>query len=270
MQATRQVDALVLSVEPFGEQDRLLTLLAPTYGVVRGVARGARKHSSHLFAATSPLVLMRAAVRVDSAGFCDVREARPLEAFASGAVDPLRLAYLSAVSELVRAIARTEPVADDDGHLFTDTVAALRELATGERPRLAVAAMAAGQFPRLGIAPDWTQCAACGGVLATMQPLCCSLSDGPLCQTCAADDSAALTVPGAVHMAVVALTGPNRGKGDRGFPELTALSREDERTLYDLVVRLLSEWGGIVLKSLQIAERMEPARTLQAGIDPSS
>jgi len=269
VQATRQVDALVLSVSPFQEQDRLLTLLSPRLGLVRGVARGARRHSSHLFAATSPLVLMRAAVRCDSSGFCDVREARLLEAFAGDGADPVRLAYLSAISELARAIVNAGPIEDVEC-LFTDTVAALRAVASGDRPRLAMAYMAAGQFARLGIAPDWTECGRCGATLISAQGAWCSLADGPLCQACAGVDKHALAVPAAVQRTLVAAAPPPGCGSDSSWSADLDLSRAEEDALYELVTRLLREWGGIVLKSLQIAERLEPPRARQAGIDPSS
>ncbi len=269
MQATAQVDALVLSVSPFQEQDRLLTLLSPRLGLVRGVARGARRHSSHLFAATRALVLMRAAIRYDSSGFCDVREARLLEAFAGDGADPVRLAYLSAISELARAINNAGPIEDGEC-LFTDTLAALRAVANGDRPRLAMAYMAASQFARLGIAPDWTECGRCGATLAPAQRVWCSLADGPLCQACAGGDKHALAVSAAVHRMLVAAASPSfRGSGSSWSAE-DDLSRVEEDALYELVTRLLREWGGIVLKSLHIAEHLEPPRARQAGIDPSS
>jgi len=48
MSQTYQATGINLKGVPFGERDRLLTILSPEYGLIRAVAGGARKHHSSL------------------------------------------------------------------------------------------------------------------------------------------------------------------------------------------------------------------------------
>lgn len=48
MSRTYQTTGINLKSIPFGEADRLLTILSPEYGIIRAVAGGARKHNSRL------------------------------------------------------------------------------------------------------------------------------------------------------------------------------------------------------------------------------
>jgi DNA repair protein RecO (recombination protein O) len=57
--ALYRCEALVLRVQPFGETDRLATLLAPEHGRFRALAKGAQKGRSHLSAAVQPFVRAR-------------------------------------------------------------------------------------------------------------------------------------------------------------------------------------------------------------------
>jgi len=55
--------ALVLRTRPFGESDRIVTLLTEQHGKVAGIAKGA-KNSRRRFAGTlEPFVLIRAVFR---------------------------------------------------------------------------------------------------------------------------------------------------------------------------------------------------------------
>lgn len=57
MSSLYKVTGIVVKGHPFGESDRLVTLLSPEYGLVRAVVPGARKHRSQLRGRTELLVV---------------------------------------------------------------------------------------------------------------------------------------------------------------------------------------------------------------------
>jgi len=159
--------ALVLTARPLGDTSKIVTLLSPRLGVVRAVAKGARRSKARLAAGSVALRLIDALLYR--------REGRELDILSEAQVQwsPDRLAadwrlYLEAgrLTEVVLATAGggTDPAAD-----FTLLRTALELLEGGLEPRLVRLFHLKGHLLNHGLWPRLEVCAACGEAI-----------DGPL------------------------------------------------------------------------------------------
>lgn len=166
--ATYQAEALVLDARPFGEADRLVTLLALDGRRIRAVARGARRARSRLAAAVQPFVhgryLLWRGRSLDG-----ISQAEVVESFARLRGDGPRIAAASYVAELAQAFAGEE----ESPGLGPLVLSAFAEIAAGEgelsaeRRDLALFAAEAGLLALAGYRPNLEACVLCGrGLLA--------------------------------------------------------------------------------------------------------
>jgi len=176
-----KTDGVVLKVQNYNDDDRLLTILTRSSGVVYAFAGGAQKMRSRLANVCSPLCYAdfelfknRDKYVVDSAEmktlFYGLRE------------DLTTVTYATYFCELAMTMAPSEEPADDVLRLLLNT---LHMLETGKRsPDVLKAIMELRLMSIGGYRPDLVACESCGG--ADKAPFWFSAEDGNiLCDDCA-------------------------------------------------------------------------------------
>ena len=152
-------EGIVLRSQPFGEADRIITLLTRPEGKVRAVARGVRQTRSRLMGSTQLFTY---------GSYLLVRGRSDLETLSQGEIrESLRrlredldlMAYASYACELVdRMMVEREP----DEFVFGLVLAVLRQMEAGSPPFGLVRYLELALLDRLGYRPELDGCLRCG------------------------------------------------------------------------------------------------------------
>lgn len=181
----RADEAILIEFRPLAEADLLVTALTRAHGLVRGVARSARRSRRRFGGALDPLshVQLRWVER-SGRDLQTLESADVVHSYASAQADPAVQAACAVVAEILRA---GESHASDDDRTFRLVVAVLDALEGGEPP-LAVVRYFEAWFLRIhGVTPDPDRCAQCAREVRG--PARLSRSDGsPRCAACARRD----------------------------------------------------------------------------------
>ena len=176
---TVKTDALVLRHAGFGENDRMLTLLTRSLGLVSACAHGCRKATSRLLAASElftagEYLLHEKGGRYTLSGFSLKENYYPLR------LDYARLSHGVYWLNLCEAVAQP---GGDCARLFKMMLLSLAVLAYGETPPRALTAVFLAQLSLLeGFAPRLDVCLRCGRPLRA--PMRFDVKNGGAC--CAA------------------------------------------------------------------------------------
>jgi len=185
-----KVDGLVLKARPFGEADRILTILDPRLGKVEAVAKGARRVKSSLRGACQPFshnqFFLWQGRSLDGISQCEV-----VESFSCLRDDLPRMAAASYVAEFVDDVVRERDPSPETYELVLDT---FRWLAEAEPTKANVTHILRAfdlRFLALaGFAPSLDACAGCGQPLAawagTGQVAFSAAAGGVICPACRA------------------------------------------------------------------------------------
>lgn len=194
--ASVQCQAVVLRVLEFGESDRIVHLLTPTWGRVTAIAKGA-KRSRKRFSGTLDL-FHRLQVQLERrrpTSMIRLDHTRLLDAHEALRVDPRRFALASYLTELLDRLATEGGAPADAARVFEAAVATLDGLAylptdTGTLVLLELRLLAV-----LGLRPELTRCVRCGEGLGREQTTRFHIAEGgPLCANCGADVATAIPV----------------------------------------------------------------------------
>jgi len=148
--------AIVLTARPLGDHEKIVTLLTPQRGIIRVVAKGARRPKGRLTSGTVAYRVIEALIYV--------KEGRELGYLAEANVlwsapnigDKWRLFLIAGVlSETILA------VTEDGGYYLLRT--AIELLEGGIEPRLVTIFFFKGLLKDQGLWPDFTGCAVCDG-----------------------------------------------------------------------------------------------------------
>lgn len=156
-----KVEAVVLRSGPFGEADRLVTLLSPDRGKIRAVAKGTSKPHSRLAAAVQPFVRARfilwAGKALDGISQAEIVRVRP-----SLSADPGAMAAASYCCELVEGTAQERQEANAFFALLDQALEHLAAAGADGR-RVALRWFELQLLAAAGFAPQLSACASCGG-----------------------------------------------------------------------------------------------------------
>jgi DNA repair protein RecO (recombination protein O) len=151
--------ALVLRAVPYGEADRVVTLLCEKEGKVSALAKGARR-SQKRFAGGLGMMSLGRATYVDRPG----SELGRMERFEATQMWPGiladlgKIAHVGYVAELVEALS---PPHHEERRVFELACAFLRALETGEPSADRLRAFEAQLLDRLGMRPELERCVVC-------------------------------------------------------------------------------------------------------------
>ncbi|MBI3953949.1 MAG: DNA repair protein RecO [Chloroflexi bacterium] len=189
-----KAEGIVLKGRELGEADRIVTLLTPTYGKLRAVAKGVRKPRSRLAGHLEPLT--RVAILVAHGQSLDIiAQAQTIESFRPLREDLWRASCGLYLAELVDRFtvegAESEPVYKLLLETLTRLALAL-PAKEGRESRPAGMSAAAGLLrsfevellDHLGYRPELGQCIACRRALEPVENYFSSSAGGMACPAC--------------------------------------------------------------------------------------
>lgn len=157
--------ALVVRTYDFGEADRIVVLLTREQGIVRGVAKGARRANSRFGSRLQPFVEINVQL-YPGRNLATITEVDTVAFFATGLIDDLTLyAAGCAVLEAVEKLAVEHTQSEELFDLAISALQALSQTAsTGgtDQAKLIVAGFLAQAMAAAGWEPSLYQCAQCG------------------------------------------------------------------------------------------------------------
>jgi DNA repair protein RecO (recombination protein O) len=175
-------EAYVVRTQDLGESDVIVTLLAENAGIVKGVARAARRSRRRFGGALEPLT--RVSVRwMDKEGR-DLQRIESLEArrsYAELQSDPARQAACAVLAEVGAAVGREEQ-GDAKGFRLIGSV--LDAMEGGLDPLIAVRYFEYWTLRLHGLLPDLTRCQLCGRELVAKVPRLAQRGVGVVCRSC--------------------------------------------------------------------------------------
>jgi DNA repair protein RecO (recombination protein O) len=178
---TDQAEAIVLRTSNIGDQDKIVVFFCREKGILRGVAKGARKFGNRFGSSLEPLSVVRVFYyekeRRDlvTISGCDL-----IESFFEIQTEPATAFLLSYFAELIEEFA---PTRAREEVLYRLLLSVLRGLKEGGEREFAAAYFEAWFLQANGLLPDLAVCRKCGQPLAPgwLGPK----RDGAYCPDCA-------------------------------------------------------------------------------------
>jgi DNA repair protein RecO (recombination protein O) len=154
----RNSPAIVLRWRPYGESDKIVTLLSRDFGKFTGIAKGAVRSKRRFVNSLEPLARVRVHFRQRPETSLAFLESSELLAAPGPLSEPTRFAYGSYLAELVdRLTAEGQPAAD----LHALLAEALEELERGPATDVFLRSFELKLLLRAGVGPQLERCAAC-------------------------------------------------------------------------------------------------------------
>ena len=176
-----RVSAVVLRHADWGETDRLLTLYARERGLIRAVAKGARKINSRKAGHLQPFTQV-ALLLAKGRGLLIVTQAETVNAFLPLLEDLIKTGNAAYIVELLYRFSREE----DGGHpalfkLLTDT---LERIQNEESAWLPVRYFEMRFLDAVGFRPQLFECVNCGREIRAEDQFFSAAAGGVICPRC--------------------------------------------------------------------------------------
>jgi DNA repair protein RecO (recombination protein O) len=176
-------DAIVLRTYNLAEADRIAVCLTRSAGLVRAVARGARRMKSRFGAALEPFTLIRLAFyEKENRELVSISNAEILKSHFDLAAQLEASEVLAYMGELVADFSPPHEVNEKLFRMVTACVDAL-ETSPGSA-RLILRYFEVWLLRLAGLFPDVRSCADCGARLSESDPACLDAEVNPHCQRC--------------------------------------------------------------------------------------
>lgn len=187
---TYRAEAVVLKGFDVGEADRILTLVTPTHGKVRAVAKGVRKTRSHMGGHVD--LFMRCSLLLAHGRQLDiVTQAETLDTYGPLRTDLWRSSLAHYVAELVERFSVDEAPNAPMYALTTQTLAAL---AAEDNPVMVVRAFEVRLLGIAGYRPQLYRCLHCESAIAPGANRFSVKLGGVLCPLCHCADGGAIGI----------------------------------------------------------------------------
>lgn len=252
-------EGIVLKTRPYGETNKIVTILTREAGKVTGMARGAKKPASRLAAVTQPFThgsfLMQ-----KGRGMGTIQQGELLSSMRQLTQDIEVTAYVSYIVELVdKLVEEDQPVP----HVFGLVEQAFHAISEGYDPEAITLFVEWKMLPVAGVHPILHQCANCG---ATEGEFAFSFKfNGFLCHRCFEQDPYLIRLnPQLVRLIRMMYTVPIERVGN------ISLKRETKNFLKKIVRTIFEEQTGIRLKSRTFLDQLERTPELRTNREPNS
>lgn len=195
--------AVVLRWRPYGESDKIATLLTRDFGKLTGIAKGARRSRRRFANSLEPLARVRVHFRQRPQAGLAFLESCDLLSAAGGLVEPARFAYGSYLAELADQLTVEGQAAEDHFELLDDAVAVLQE---GPASAALLRAFEVQLLVRAGFAPEMESCHHChvpfgGAATILLDPMNGTFS----CPDCRSRNASSIEVAAGVVSHLVSL-----------------------------------------------------------------
>ncbi|MBU1185777.1 MAG: DNA repair protein RecO [Acidobacteria bacterium] len=196
--AIERSEALILQTGPFSEQDKLITFFTREKGILRGIAKGARKFGNRFGSSLEPPShVFIVYYEKEGRDLVTVSQCELQESFFDLQCDSRVSFSLCYYAELVQEFV---PLHSREDILFRLLLRTLQALKKGGELELLSAYFEAWLLRAGGLEPDLRACGTCGGALVQSAWLSPRL-DGALCDGCAAHKKD--IVPAALHPFII-------------------------------------------------------------------
>jgi DNA repair protein RecO (recombination protein O) len=240
-------DAIVLRTYNLAEADRIAVCLTRSAGLVRAVARGARRMKSRFGAALEPFTLIRLAFyEKENRELVSISNAEILKSHFNLAAQLEASEILAYMGELVGEFA---PPHEANEKLFRMVTACVDALETSPGPaRLILRYFEVWLLRLAGLFPDVRSCADCGTRLHEGDPACLDVEVNPHCQKCSRGPATRLlpetqrSVLATQHLAPVDFASSFKDISDKSEAQLAELTHR-------LIVRALERRPRTLLNS---------------------
>ncbi|MDX6497705.1 MAG: repair protein RecO [Blastocatellia bacterium] len=176
-------DAIVLRTYNLAEADRIAVCLTRSAGLVRAVAKGARRMKSRFGAALEPFTLIRLAFyERENRDLVSISSAEILRSHFDLAAQPDASEVLAYMGELVSEFAPPHEANEKLFRMLSACVEAL-EIAP-ESSRLILRYFEVWLLRLAGLWPDLRSCSDCGAQLSESDTACLDVEVNPHCQRC--------------------------------------------------------------------------------------
>jgi len=230
----------------YSETSQIMALLTPDWGIIRGLAKGARRIKGNYEGGVDLFDIVDVVIFVKAQGLSTISESRLVARPMGLRSNPVSFMAASAARELVlKATAEYDPSQKVYGVMMS-LLNAVEKMPAAKAP-LALLTFELAFLESQGLAPEWTRCAVCGSELPKRKRLVFDASEGGLvCGNCYQQRHMSMKMsPGAI-----ALAEKIRRESFEALP-LLAPNRELVAEVQGAVKLTLAYGSFIVPKSLQ-------------------
>lgn len=247
-----ETEAVVLRTYKLAEADKIVVCLTRDAGVVRGVARGARRLKSRFGASLEPFTLVSVSYFAkEGRELVSYRDAEILRSYFGLARDAETVATLEYLAELALEFA---PPNDPDERLFRMVRACLEAVAQEPAGVHALARYYELWILRLsGFLPDLRACADCRRALERQETAYIGLDSSLRCAQCAGEAGLRVSAEARAHWRRMSQKGP--GEWAEGFKQLQSPAQSE---LGEAAQRLIA-------RALERIPRGQTLKSLRAG-----
>lgn len=194
-----ETESIVLKSFNLAEADRIVVFLTQDHGVVRGVAKGAKRLKSRFGSTLEPFSTVQLSYfQKEDRELVSIQNVELVNSCFDQASDPAFLQTFSYISELLISFV---PPHDPNETLYRMVRACIESGSTGDRELAAVGLYFELWLLRLGgFLPDWTRCRECGRALAKDEPASLQSSFALYCGQCQRSSGGTKVLP--VHREV--------------------------------------------------------------------
>jgi len=178
-----ETEGLVIKSYNLAEADRIVVLLTRDHGVVRGVAKGAKRLKSKFGSGLEPFSVVNLSYfQKDAVELVSIQKAELVRSYFAAASNPDFLQKFSYLGELLAAFS---PPHDPNETLFRMVRACLETTAADPKTLAAVGVYFELWLLRLaGYLPDWSRCDECKRVLDDIEPADVRANFHLICANC--------------------------------------------------------------------------------------
>ncbi len=156
-----ETEALVLKSYPLAEADKIVVFLTRSHGIVRGVAKGAKRLTSRFGGSLEPFSIVRLEFfQSGERELVTIKQVDIIESLFRHASDPSLLAELAAIPDILTGFS---PPADPDDRLYRMTRGVVSQaMADGATADALIVYFEFWVLQLGGFMPSWSACSHCG------------------------------------------------------------------------------------------------------------
>jgi DNA repair protein RecO (recombination protein O) len=244
-----ETECLVIKSYNLAEADRIVVFLTREHGMVRGVAKGAKRLKSKFGSSLEPFSVVKLEYfQKDSVELVAIQKAELLQSHFEVAANPDFLQKFSYLGDLLISVS---PPHDPNETLYRMVNAAIETAAANTKSLASVGVYFKLWLLRLaGYMPDWSRCDECRKMFDDAEQTFFHANNYLVCETC----SKASVRPMPVSCRTIALSAHRLGPGE--FAALTIERKDDLSYLSRILKQMFSQSLGrevAVEKSLAIS-----------------
>ncbi len=249
--------AIVIRSIPYGESDLVVIFFSPAEGIIRGMAKGARKSRKRFQGSLEPFATVMLGAAIKESGALARVDAADLVNARLGIREDLK--KYGAGSVMLELVSIFEVAGAHSGDAFSLLETALDVLEMSSSPLSLLAAFFPGYLRLSGFAIPLSSCGRCGADLAITGAMyaggfsiCCP-GCAPFCAACPPEAGLQVAdLPAAISRGTVAFLRKAEAIGAEAIGRLK-LGGKDEKDALDFLGRFAASAAGKRLKTLDIA-----------------